>query len=817
MLPLDKPSEAVAKVLSDAGVPMDKIVIALYLDLDFEGRFGSGWLLFDAAEKKLWRVGLTTDPNAEPEIVGHHEDERSKKKKKKEYIPSVIFVDSIDLTLASDPYVDNFSTSNRLLYIMHDKPCPVEIPKHGEDHRTPQQRRADEKILEEYRKTGTTLITAYCTNARKRRLFAFIDILERFRHGEVVTEKDQIFEQWAARCPKCGEVYEDQNRRVCTKCMKRGDIIKRLLGYFKPFKAQLATVLICMVATSGISLLSPIISGKLLFDRVIDLPEHATEAAPYIGSLHTPFWLFAVLGLIFGIALLSLAINIVQNRANARMSTRVSKNMKQDIFAAMQRLSLSYFNNNATGRLINRVNYDANRIHSFYIDGIPNLIINGLNFIGLTIFLFIINWKLTLIVFIPVPIIVIIFKMMLPKLWRLYSKQWRRSSSMNAMLGDSLNGIRVVKAFAKEAEESHRFYNYSQRLYDANLQVNMMTLTIFPFISLLIGMSSQAIWGFGGITVMNGTMTYGDLTTYLGYVGMIFGPLQFFTNFTNMLTDTINAAQRMFEVIEAVPEVTDAKDAIDLGKIRGDITFDKVCFHYNPNRPILKDVSFQIRAGDHVGLVGHTGSGKSTIANLITRMYDTISGTILIDGHNIKDIKTSCLRSNMAIVSQEIFLFHGTIADNIRYAKPDATMKEIIDAAKAANAHDFITRLPDGYETVVGIGSRSLSGGEKQRVSIARALLLEPQVLILDEATAAMDTETERLIGQALEKLIEGRTTITIAHRLSTLKDCNYLFAIENGEIAESGTPEELLERKGVYWKLYTLQNEAMKKVLQGM
>ena len=493
------------------------------------------------------------------------------------------------------------------------------------------------------------------------------------------------------------------------------------------------------------------------------------------------------------------------------MSTRVSKNMKQDIFAAMQRLSLSYFNNNATGRLINRVNYDADRIHSFYIDGIPNLIINGLNFIGLTIFLFIINWKLTLIVFIPVPIIVIIFKMMLPKLWRLYSKQWRRSSSMNAMLGDSLNGIRVVKAFAKEADESHRFYNYSQRLYDANLQVNMMTLTSSPF--KLLSVCQPAIWA-SAASGHEGTMTYGDLTTYLGYVGMIFEPLQFFTNFTNMLTDTINAAQRMFEVIEAVPEVTDAKDAIDLGKIRGDITFDKVCFHYNPNRPILKDVSFQIRAGDHVGLVGHTGSGKSTIANLITRMYDTISGTILIDGHNIKDIKTSCLRSNMAIVSQEIFLFHRTIADNIRYANPDQTMKEIIDAAKAANAHDFITRLPDGYKTVVGIGSRRFPA-RKAAVHRARALL-ERKVLILDEATARWIPK-RKLDRPALEKLIEGRTTITIAHRLSTLKDCNYLFAIENGEIAESGTPEELLERKGVYWKLYTLQNEAMKKVLQGM
>ena len=228
-------------------------------------------------------------------------------------------------------------------------------------------------------------------------------------------------------------------------------------------------------------------------------------------------------------------------------------------------------------------------------------------------------------------------------------------------------------------------------------------------------------------------------------------------------------------------------------------------------------MNITIHAGDNIGLVGHTGSGKSTIANLITRMYDTISGTISIDGVDIRKIKLSCLRKNIAIVSQEIFLFRGTIADNIRYARPDATMEEVIAAARAANAHDFIVRMPEGYETEVGSGSRSLSGGERQRVSIARALLMSPSILILDEATAAMDTETERLISDALTKLIHGRTCISIAHRLSTLKDCNYLFAIENGEIAEEGTPDALLAKGGVYYKLYMLQSEAMKKVLAGM
>ena len=562
-----------------------------------------------------------------------------------------------------------------------------------------------------------------------------------------------------------------------------------------------------MLASSGISLISPIINGRILYDNVISSS----------GKWHTVEKLFIVLSVIVALALVSLGINIIQNRANAKLSTRMTNKMKQNVFDALMGLSLSYFNNQSTGRLINRVNYDADRIRSFYIDGVPNFVINALNFIGLTFFLFSLNWKLTLMVFVPVPIIVIIFRVMLPKLWRMYSKQWRASSSMNSMLGDSLNGIRVVKAFAKEAEETHRFYKYSDRLFHANLKVNITSLTIFPVVSLLIGMSSQMIWGFGGLSVMGEQMTYGEFTTYLGYIGMIFGPLQFFSTFTNLITDTINAAQRMFEILDMVPDVMNAPDAVEKPEFKGDIEFKDVSFHYNPNRPILKDVNIKIHPGDNIGLVGHTGSGKSTIVNLITRMYDPISGQILIDGMDLKKIKISSIRHNIAIVSQEIFLFRGTIADNIRYARPDATMEEVIAAAKAANAHDFIVRLPEGYETEVGSGSRSLSGGERQRVSIARALLMSPSILILDEATAAMDTETERLIGDALSKLVEGRTCITIAHRLSTLKDCNYLFVIENGEIAEEGPPADLLAKGGVYYRLYKLQAEAMKKVLAGM
>ena len=825
MLPLEKLTEEAAIGFREHGVSPDDLDIVLELDLDHEGNFGESWLAYDAKQKKLYAMSVTSDNDTAQKRKKARkaaEDARTKAQKagkdiKDIDIPGAVIPDlfknavfrEFNMKKVSDPYVDNFVSSNRLL--AKDHPDEVEIVPDGvrldfdEEKRRQKERDA----------TATTIVIAYATNARKRKLFAFIDLMNRLIRGADVKDNDPIFEQFNARCPKCGRVYDDQDRKICNRCTNQSAVFVRLLQYFKPFKVQLATVLVCMFAHSGISLISPIISNRILFDQVITEPGMVGDKA--VGTMHSEMWLAIMIGVVIGIALLSLGISIIQNRANATMSTKVTLNMKLDIFTALQSLSLSFFNNNQTGRLITRVNYDADRIRAFFIDGVPNFVINACNFIGLTFFLFYLNWKLTLIVFIPVPIIVCIFKFALPKLWRMYSKQWRRSSSLNAVLGDSLTGVRVVKAFSKEAEETARFYEYAEKLTAANLQTNLVSLTIFPVVGLLIGLSSQLIWGFGGLEVMNKTMTYGEFASFISYIGMIFGPLNFFTNFTNQITDTANCAQRMFEITDAIPEITDAKNPIHLDRLAGDIQFDNVCFHYAANRPILKNVSLKINAGDHIGLVGHTGSGKSTIANLINRLYDTISGTISIDGHNVKEIAQQSLRKNISIVSQEIFLFKGTIADNIRYARPEASMEEVIAAAKAANAHDFILRLPEGYETLVGTGSRSLSGGEQQRISIARALLLAPSILILDEATAAMDTETERLIQDALTSLIEGRTTITIAHRLSTLKDCNKLFVIENGEIAEEGTQAELIKKKGVYYRLYTLQTEANKKIIAGM
>ena len=768
MLPLESMTNRVSDLLRSKGIDPATPDMCLKMDLDMKGDYGECWLIFSRTDGNLYRVEGDT-------------------------------LDTFPLSELTEPYIDNYTTSNRLQVHRH---APDELPPEQGDMTDDEYR----KVQRAYNCGGTTVVLGYCTNGAKLKLLAFVNLWERLNRGETVADDDGIFNQFERTCPKCGRMYSDPKSRVCEHCVNKKGVMGRLMTYFMVFKKQVIIVLLCLLATTGLSLLTPIVSGTILYDQVIE-PS---------GSMHEPKYVYIWVGVLTGMALLSMGIGIIQNRTNAYLSTRVTRNMKNDIFRAMQRLSLSYFNSNPTGKLINRVNYDAERVRSFFIDGVPYLITSVLSYVVLTVLLFAMNWKLTLILYAPILPVVLILKFALPKLWKTYSHLWRRSSSMNTMMNDSLSGIRVVKAFAKEDAETSRFYEYATKLYNANLRTQKVAMFIFPVISILVAATCHAMWGFAGIEVMGKTMTYGELTVYMGYTGMIFGPLNFFTNFTNMVTDTMNSAVRMFEVLDQVPEVAEAPDPVRLESIEGEIVFDHVNFHYSPNRPILKDISFTIKKGDHVGLVGHTGSGKSTIANLITRMYDTVSGTITIDGVDIKNIEMNSLRRNVAIVSQEVYIFRGTIMDNIRYANPEATRAEVVAAAKAANAHDFILRLPEGYDTMVGIGSRSLSGGERQRVSIARALLLNPSLLILDEATAAMDTETERLISEAIDRVSAGKTTISIAHRLSTLKNCDYLMAIDNGELAELGSAEELLEKKGIYYKLWTLQNEQLQKVMEG-
>ncbi len=831
MLPLDHFNDEALSILKERNLSENDFYVVLRMDLDNNSAYHEIFLAIDTAIHLLYRID-----------------------------PANKTVDTFELAFYTDPYIDSYMTTNRLFVYHHDEPRP-DKDAYKEDEET------YKSVMKEYRERGTTVILGNCTNACKRKLFAFTTIWERLLADGSMAEDDPVFDQFNARCPKCGNLYSDQSRRICSYCINKRGTFARLIGYFKNYKKYLFIVIACLVMNCIIGLVNPLVHGKLLYDQVIDrttyrdaddnlyyyyygdgtsdeegadavctnkgdvyyvVDEEAGICARYLGDVgaltesgtghfHKIGSVWWVAGLILAFAIGSSAIGVVQNRCNAVMSTRVSEDMKNEVFTAMQHQSMSFFNKNSTGRLMSAVNYDVAVIRNFYLGSVPSLLIHVAQFIFITILLFIINWRLTAIVFIPIPIIVVYIKIFLPKLWHSWSKAWRASSKANNMMNDTFSGVRVVKAFAKEGEETNRFYHLADKMHEAGLICNKYGIILWPVCTCILCVMFQFVWGVGGVDVMNQRMTYGELASYWGYIGMLYGPLMFFTTFTNEITTTINSAVRMFEVLDAVPEVCNAADHVVVNKIDGHIEFDHVFFHYTPNRPILKDVCFEIQPGDHVGLVGHTGSGKSTIANLITRMYDVVSGSIRVDGHDIRELDIGSLRRNVSIVSQDIFIFYGTIADNIRYAKPEATLDEVIEAARKANAHDFIMRLPEGYQTMVGSGCRSLSGGEQQRISIARALLTEPSLLILDEATAAMDTETERQISEAIDKLIVGKTTITIAHRLSTLRNCNYMMAIEDGEVAEIGTPEELLAKKGVYYKLYTLQNDQMNKVMQGL
>ena len=374
--------------------------------------------------------------------------------------------------------------------------------------------------------------------------------------------------------------------------------------------------------------------------------------------------------------------------------------------------------------------------------------------------------------------------------------------------------MRVVKAFSRERAEVERFEGTSRMAAQYSKNLSVFNNYVYPSLGLILYLGNIIALGVGGWMVISGyrDFTYGQLIKFVAYVNMIYSPMYFFAEMIDWSASSTNALQRLFEIYDTEPDITERDDAITPEEIRGDVEFRNVHFSYIKNHKVIDDVSFDVKAGKTLGIVGHTGAGKSTIVNLLMRLYDSDDGEIFVDGHNVKSLSFKALYENIAIVSQETFFFIGSILDNIKYAKPDASYEEVVRAAKLSGAHDFIVKLPDAYDTKIGFGYKDLSGGEKQRLSIARAILRDPKVLILDEATAAMDTETEKKIQNAITELTRDKTTIMIAHRLSTLRDADELIVSEHGKVVERGTHKELLMIEGgVYNKLYTLQEEALK------
>ncbi|HKM16740.1 MAG TPA: ABC transporter transmembrane domain-containing protein [Limnochordia bacterium] len=606
------------------------------------------------------------------------------------------------------------------------------------------------------------------------------------------------------RCPKCGRLYPDPSRPVCPNCIDKRTLFKRVLALTPKYKGPITAMVTIMIISSLMGLAPPFMSGRIIIDEVL------TSGGKYEGMIGQAILITVAFSLV------SLSLGILHGRINSAVTAEIIYDLKKMIFSAMQRLSLSFYNKRQTGSLMNRVNSDALDLQHFFHDGVPYFIVNSVQIIGVTCLLLFMNWRLTLLVFVPIPLILFITYKVLPHLWKLHSRRWRTNAALNSVVNDSLTGIRVVKAFGKEDQEVERFSSHNERVFNVQMSIGRLNSTVFPSMGFIMGLGQLIIWGVGGWDVISGRTTLGTLITFTGYLGMLYQPIQQMTNIVDWWSSCMNSAQRIFEIIDSTEHLPYPEKPVRMPQIKGEVIARDVEFSYEEGRPVLQEINFHVEPGEMIGFVGPSGAGKSTMINLIARLYDVDSGAITIDGVNIKDIAKDDLHRQVGMVLQETFLFRGSIMENIAYAKPDATSEEIIRATKIANAHDFIMKLPDGYETVIGRKGHDLSGGERQRLAIARAVLLDPRILILDEATANIDTETEQLIQEALEQLVEGRTTFVIAHRLSTLRKANRLFVFDEGRIVEVGTHDELMERKGVYEKLFTTQRKALEQTAVG-
>lgn len=605
-------------------------------------------------------------------------------------------------------------------------------------------------------------------------------------------------------CPKCSDPLPEDTD-VCAKCVDKRAVLARLLSYALPYRARVILFTVLMLVGTGITLVPPLFQ-RILLDKVLVPHRHLS----WVGLI--------VLGQIV-IAVVNIALTVWRGRIAAWMSNHMVYTIRTQAYDKLQALSLSYYDKRQTGSLMSRVTQDVGELQNFLVDGIQFFLVNTLTIVGILIILLWNNWQLTLLVLLPVPLTVYLTRKVWKTLFGRWHRLWHVRSNLNASVNAALSGVRVVKAFAQESREAQRFRDKALNMFNAGLIVEQSSATYFPILGFITTVGTFIIWFVGGRQVYYNTsnleqygMTLGTLTMFLAYVGMIMGPLQGMTRIADWLSRSTAAAERVFEVIDARPDVADDSDAVAMPYIEGRVELKNIHFSYDKSSEVLEDVSIAVEPGEMIGLVGHSGAGKSTIINLLSRFYDVKDGTILIDGVDIRHIKTDDLRRQVGVVLQEPFLFPGTIFDNIAYAKPDATPEDVMRAAKAANAHEFVMRFADGYDTYVGERGARLSGGERQRLSIARAILHDPRILILDEATASVDTETEKKIQEAIQRLIKGRTTFAIAHRLSTLRNASRLMVMERGKLVELGTHEELLEMpEGVFKKLVDMQQEVNK------
>lgn len=573
--------------------------------------------------------------------------------------------------------------------------------------------------------------------------------------------------------------------------------LKRFIHYYAPYRAIFFLDLLCATVISAIDLAYPQILRTLTNTLF-------TKSSSTILSALIPI----AIGLFLMYVLQSLCKYYVSCQGHM-MGARMERDMRQQLFDHYEQLSFSYYDQHNSGQMMSKLVSDLFDISEFAHHGPENLFISIVKIVGSFVFLFLINWRLA----IPLAILVVcMFFFSLKQNRRMqqtFLENRRKIGDINASLQDTLAGIRVVQSFANEDIERQKFYK-SNHDFLKSKDDNYRCMGSFMSWNLFFqGMMYLTTLVFGGFLISKGLMNVGDLAMYALYIGIFISPIQILVELTEMMQKGLSGFRRFLDVMDTKPEIEDAKDATPLTNVQGHVSYENVSFHYSDDdTPVLSDVSFQIEAGKSIALVGPSGSGKTTICSLLPRFYDVTEGRITIDGKDVRSLTLNSLRNQIGLVQQDVYLFCGTVRENIAYGKPDATMEEIIDAAKKANIHDFIEELPDGYDTFVGERGTRLSGGQKQRISIARVFLKNPPILILDEATSALDNESERWIQQSLEELTKNRTTITIAHRLSTIRNADEILVVADNRICERGTHDELVAKNGIYAHYYEMQFE---------